>query len=217
MKVPRVFSSLPAWVQVALPAGFLLLLGLAARRVDMNQKEKAKTPDIVIDPGHGGRDPGAVNPTTNTTEKEINLSTALTLKYLLEQEGLTVALTRTGDTYPGLYDRTQDAQRAGARVFVSVHYDTYTRQARGVYYGDSAGSRELAQKIAAALPRLAEPNWVKSHKESRFGRLYIADFTAGPSVLIEFGPTAPVGRELRLELARAVVPLLAAEVQRQKR
>ncbi|MGZ6019507.1 MAG: N-acetylmuramoyl-L-alanine amidase family protein [Phenylobacterium sp.] len=78
---------------------------------------------IVIDPGHGGHDPGALG--TQGFEKDVNLAAALALKERLERSPrYRVVLTREDDTYVPLEDRVRIAQRAGADLFISLHSDS---------------------------------------------------------------------------------------------
>ncbi len=155
---------------------------------------------IVLDPGHGGSDPGAVDPATGTREADLNLAQALTLKEYLARLGYRVGFTRTTDETVPLPERIARARRLGARLFVAVHHDIPTATRPGVYYSPRPGSEELARTIAAALG----PNaWVLPSSASRFGRLYIDDFP-GPAVLVEFGPTKPTSREERIARAQAV-------------
>ena len=171
-------------------------------------------PVIMLDPGHGGRDPGAVNDngtpvkTDDTLEKTINLEAALTMKHYLSQRGVGVRMTRYSDIYPSLTARTSRATATPTiKLFVSIHHDSPHVTRPGVYYSDHPESRILAQQVAVAM---AENAWVRSHKTSRFGRLYINDFKRGPSILLELGPTAPVSREQRIHrVSVALVPLLA--------
>ena len=75
---------------------------------------------VVIDPGHGGSDPGALG--TDISEAAITLDVALKLEALLAQSaGLDVVLTRRTDAYVGLQERTAIANRDGADLFVSIH------------------------------------------------------------------------------------------------
>ncbi|MBN2461176.1 MAG: N-acetylmuramoyl-L-alanine amidase [Candidatus Cloacimonetes bacterium] len=77
---------------------------------------------IVIDPGHGGKDPGAVGFSKENYEKDIVLRIALYLKKLLrEKTDLDVVLTRESDDFVSLQERTQLANRANADLFVSLH------------------------------------------------------------------------------------------------
>ncbi len=77
---------------------------------------------IVIDPGHGGRDPGAIGRRFKTQEKDVNLTVSLKLKSLLENElGIRVLLTRSDDRFIPLFDRTKFANDNKADLFVSIH------------------------------------------------------------------------------------------------
>lgn len=182
----------------------ILLLGV----VLMNQSRPRKSAYLVLDPGHGGRDPGAVDPNSGTRESDLNLAQALTLKEYLVALGYTVGFTRTTDVFVPRAERTRMAQAQGARVFVSVHHDTPTAPGPGVYYSAHPLSRSLAERIAAVL----RGAWVRPSSASRFGRLYIDDFP-GPAVLVEFGPTRPVSREERIARAQAVASPIASYVQ----
>ena len=75
---------------------------------------------VVIDPGHGGSDPGTLG--ADLTEATVTLDVALKLEALLTQTaGVDVVLTRRSDTYVGLQERTTLANRDGADLFVSIH------------------------------------------------------------------------------------------------
>jgi len=78
---------------------------------------------ILLDPGHGGKDPGKVHPTLNYTEKAATLDTAIRLKLLLEKQGFEVLLTRDRDVAIDLDDRAPMASKAKADLFVSLHYN----------------------------------------------------------------------------------------------
>ncbi len=75
---------------------------------------------IVIDPGHGGKDPGAIGH-RGTQEKDIVLSIAKKLKKELEKRGFKVIMTRNRDKYVPLDERTEIANRAHADLFISIH------------------------------------------------------------------------------------------------
>ena len=78
---------------------------------------------IVIDPGHGGKDSGALGAATQ--EKNVTLATALVLKARLEQTGrYVVVMTRSTDVFIPLDERVQIARRAGADLFLSLHADS---------------------------------------------------------------------------------------------
>src|SRR4030095_15302616 len=87
---------------------------------------------IVIDPGHGGHDPGAMG--KGVTEAELVLDVALRLEQLLlKQQGVEVILTRRTDEFIPLPERTAIANREGADLFLSIHANASNNaQARGV-------------------------------------------------------------------------------------
>ncbi|MDP1570881.1 MAG: N-acetylmuramoyl-L-alanine amidase, partial [Vicinamibacterales bacterium] len=105
---------------------------------------------IVIDPGHGGRDPGARAHGVNEAELVLDVSLRLE-KLLLKEPGLDVVLTRRTDTYVPLQERTAIANREGADLFLSVHANAARNaQARGIetYYLSFASNPE-AEAVAA--------------------------------------------------------------------
>jgi N-acetylmuramoyl-L-alanine amidase len=82
-----------------------------------------RRPLVLIDPGHGGHDPGT-HGVTGTLEKDVTLASALTLKSVLEEAGrYRVELTRTRDQYVTLDDRVRLAQQLGANLVLSMHAD----------------------------------------------------------------------------------------------
>ena len=96
--------------------------------------EPVKTRDVVImiDPGHGGDDPGAIG-SAGTHEKSITLAVSRELKRQIDaQPGMRAVLTRSGDYYVALEDRYHKAREVKADLFVSVHADAFTSSdARG--------------------------------------------------------------------------------------
>ncbi len=79
---------------------------------------------IVLDPGHGGRDTGAVNKSRTLNEKDVVLSIGLKTRDILEKAGYKVIMTRDDDTFIDLSERPAMANRAGADLFVSIHCDS---------------------------------------------------------------------------------------------
>jgi N-acetylmuramoyl-L-alanine amidase len=104
---------------------------------------------IVIDPGHGGRDPGAK--ARDLSEAELVLDIAQRLEKLLVKQGVEVVLTRTKNSYMTLEERTALANSAGADLFLSIHANASSiASARGVetYYLNFAQS-SAAEALAA--------------------------------------------------------------------
>ncbi len=116
-------------------------------------RDKCKIFTIVIDPGHGGRDPGAVSRDGSLKEKDITLEVSKRLKAALEAKGsmFRVVLTREDDRSLALPERTAVANSAGADLFVSVHCNAATDgTSKGIetFYLDKAGSPR-AMRLAA--------------------------------------------------------------------
>ncbi len=107
---------------------------------------------VVIDPGHGGVDPGAIG-AGGTQEKEIVLRVGLALREALRARGgYRVIMTRDGDRFVRLSDRVRIARRANADLFVSLHADAAAgRTARGA--GVYTLSEKSSDREAAALAR----------------------------------------------------------------
>jgi N-acetylmuramoyl-L-alanine amidase len=105
---------------------------------------------VVIDPGHGGTDPGASGP-TGLKEKDVTLAIAHRVAPVLARSGMEVTLTRDEDRYVTLEERTARANAFGADVFVSIHCNAAENRARkGVetYVLDTT-QNEMAGKVAA--------------------------------------------------------------------
>ena len=111
------------------------------------QAAKAGISLIVIDAGHGGKDPGAVGP-GKTREKDITLAMARRLADRLKKElGVKVLLTRSGDKFLSLRERTAYANRVGADLFISLHANA-SRSSRA--YGIETYFLNLAKNDQAA-------------------------------------------------------------------
>ena len=112
---------------------------------------------IVLDPGHGGHDPGAVGP-SGLQEKELTLDVARRVGALVQEEaGLRVLLTRTTDRFVGLRERTAFANREQADLFVSIHVNSAPAAgATGTetYFLSSEATDSAARQAAAAENRV---------------------------------------------------------------
>lgn len=120
---------------------------------------------IVIDPGHGGEDTGAIGP-GGVLEKDLTLTLAEKLAVLLREEGgCRVFLTRTGDVYVPLEDRTLFANSHGADIFISIHANaTPSSKVRGIetYFLSFEASDDDARRVAAFennIPGVSPAAW----------------------------------------------------------
>jgi N-acetylmuramoyl-L-alanine amidase len=108
-------------------------------------------PLVMLDPGHGGKDPGAIG-VSGTYEKQVALATALELKRQLETGGhYRVELTRSSDVFIPLDGRVEHTQRRGAALFVSMHADALAdHSVRGASVYTLAQTASDAQTAALA-------------------------------------------------------------------
>jgi N-acetylmuramoyl-L-alanine amidase len=123
-------------------------LGLPLSTPSQPAQPRAKSfQTIVIDPGHGGKDPGARGQ-RGTEEKDITLKVALKLRDLLsKQPGVRVLMTRERDQFVELEDRAKFANERGADLFVSIHVNSHPqRSVKGIeiyHFGEAKDQRAL--------------------------------------------------------------------------
>ncbi|MFD2302176.1 N-acetylmuramoyl-L-alanine amidase [Roseibacillus ishigakijimensis] len=139
---------------------------------------------VVIDPGHGGRDRGAV--WGGVRECDLNLKTALKLESYLKKAGYQVVLTRRSDSYVSLARRAATANRYRQAIFISIHYNA--SRLTGVhggetFHGGSASSRYLASSLQGQLVSRCKVR----NRGARYGRFSVLSETRCPAVLIECG------------------------------
>jgi N-acetylmuramoyl-L-alanine amidase len=142
---------------------------------------------VVIDPGHGGSDPGATS-ITNNYEKTFTLALALKVQAILQQESdIEVIMTRETDVYPTRSERVKLANDLKVDVFVSIHGNSVlsSPQITGTetFYYQRASSKELANSIHKHLVKAMglKDRGVKN------GNLQVIRETEMPAVLLEVG------------------------------
>ncbi|MFO8059255.1 MAG: N-acetylmuramoyl-L-alanine amidase family protein [Bacillota bacterium] len=139
---------------------------------------------VVIDPGHGGKDPGAIG-VSGTKEKVINLEVALRVASLLRDAGVELVLTRTGDEDVYIYDRPEMANALRADAFVSIHCNADPKgRAEGTetyYHSNHSNSMHLAEVIhAQVVNAVGRPD-----RGVRFANFAVLRETDMPSALVE--------------------------------
>ena len=122
---------------------------------------------VVIDPGHGGRDSGAIGRTYRLEEKRITLAISLQLAKMLKKRGFTVLLTRKRDKGVSLEGRMARANAANADLFVSIHCNASVERGRNgieVYYlnltNDHYAKRIAARENARAGQRMTDLQFI---------------------------------------------------------
>jgi N-acetylmuramoyl-L-alanine amidase len=157
---------------------------------------------VVLDAGHGGKDPGARGP-SNSKEKEVVLAITLKLKQLIDKQlGMRAVLTRSGDYYIGLRERLASARKYNGDIFVSIHADGFNNP-------HSAGASVFALSQSGATSEAAR--WLAEKENySELGGVNLGDLddTNGVirSVLIDLSQTATINASL--DMGRRVLDQL---------
>ena len=145
---------------------------------------------IVIDAGHGGRDPGAwkgKGVVSRLPEKTIVLDIAKKLRRLLTERGANVVMTRTTDVFLELQDRAAIAERSRADLFVSIHADSAPRTGASgaevyMYTQASPASQKAAHRMIAAFKR-AGIHYRGIHRRN----FHVLREHSRPAILVECG------------------------------
>ncbi|MDF1753395.1 MAG: N-acetylmuramoyl-L-alanine amidase [Verrucomicrobiales bacterium] len=140
---------------------------------------------FVLDPGHGGKDPGSQRDGLN--EKELTLDLAKRIKKVLNGRGHSVTLTREKDVFVGLEERGEVANEIPGSIFVSLHFNSHVdRSVAGIetfYWPGSVEGQRLASYIQGELGRRI----VTRNRGFKPEQLKVLEVTRGPAVLVECG------------------------------
>jgi N-acetylmuramoyl-L-alanine amidase len=195
----------------------------AARSPARQAVRSGSLPLVMLDPGHGGKDPGAIG-VSGTYEKHVALAAAQELKRQLEHDGhYRVALTRGRDVFIPLEDRVAIAQHHNAALFVSMHADAlsdHTVRGASVYTLAEAASDAQTAALARrenAADRFAGPDFHGTPPEvARILASLVRRETRVGSARMAHGVVGEVGRDLPLlenpERHAGFVVLKAADI-----
>lgn len=165
-------------------------------------KSQLKEKLIVLDPGHGGHDPGAIG--LSSLEKDLTLDIALRLNKLLQNSGYNVVLTRETDVYVPLSDRAKIAVQSNARVFVSIHANgSNNLDAAGVETFYAVGAAE-SMKLAQVVQKNLVNNLKANNRNAKEGSFWVLINNIPTAILVETGfiTNAAEEEKLRQELYR---------------
>lgn len=140
---------------------------------------------VVIDPGHGGKDPGAIG-IGGAQEKQVILPISKQIAAILEKEGIKVVMTRDSDYFLDLAPRVAIAERANADIFVSIHANSMGLSRPDIngletYYFSSG------QRLAQVIHRNIVRRVTVRDRGVRRARFYVLRKSSMPSVLVEVG------------------------------
>lgn len=149
---------------------------------------------IIIDPGHGGSDPGAVSD-KGTKESALNMQISLYLREYLLSAGFVVLMTRGDDSIPGAdtgisnAERKRFLQQNKCDMVVSIHINKFSDKnvhgAETLYYAESEESQRLAQCIQTSL--INELDKTNTRTIKGVTDLFVLKMNTSPSVLVECG------------------------------
>jgi N-acetylmuramoyl-L-alanine amidase len=160
-----------AWLGFLLmTVSFLTLLltpePISPRLVVPHNKKAEPFALVILDPGHGGQDSGAI--AGGVLEKDLTLDIAQRVDRLLDAQGLMTLLTRNGDSYVSLSERAQLINRANDAIVVSIHFDEGPRpDASGIETYFAAQQTTGVPTIASWLPFLQKITSVQRNVESQ--------------------------------------------------
>ena len=141
---------------------------------------------IMLDAGHGGRDPGAVY--QGRREKDDTLRMVLELGEILQNNGIDIEYTRTTDVYESPYEKAMEANQAGVDFFISIHRNSYPTDnvvsgVESLIYDLSGIKLQMAENINEQLEAVGFVNkGVKARPN-----LVVLKRTTMPAVLVELG------------------------------
>ncbi len=155
---------------------------------DINKSTPLKGLKIAIDAGHGGTELGAIG-CLNDNEKDVNLEISKILKEKLETNGANVIMTREDDSFVGLNDRVEIANKNNAQIFISIHNNalpdsaSHLKSTGSETYYFYPQSKELAKDVVEAL---AKETGFKNNgaKAQSFA---VVRNTNCPAILVEVG------------------------------
>lgn len=186
---------------VVTAAALLVSHGVTVLAPVFSEESENSLPTVVVDPGHGGEDGGAVS-LTGRRESEINLEISLRVRDLLGFLGFPVVMTRQTDVsihspqaatlserkVSDLKNRVKLVGDCGNPVLLSIHQNIYSEgKYRGaqVFYGPSRGSQRLAEELQGLFTSRLDPSNHRQAKEIR--SIYLLNNIRCPGVLIECG------------------------------
>lgn len=190
--------SLETWMGILVLACMILLYSKGLNG-EIQTSGAVQKETILIDPGHGGSDPGKIG-VNNAKEKEINLAIAKKLKACLEEQGYQIVMTREDDN--GLYaeegrgSKSEDMRNRCALIektapvmTVSIHQNSYTSESisgpQVFYFATSKEGQSIAECIQSTMNEklgIERPREIKGNDT-----YYLLKRSASPAVIVECG------------------------------
>lgn len=192
----------------------LVINSISINAITNFYEEENKAKIILIDPGHGGYDGGAVSK-NGTIEKDINLAISIKLKKQLEKLGYKVYMTREEDEslnsiikkpsskkVEDLNNRCKMKKELNCDMFISIHQNTFPKgnvHGAQVWYSKYEESKLLAAKIQKSLIEMVDPDNKRVEKPALDNYRILRDGYEAPSVLVECGFITNLEEEKKLK------------------
>tara|TARA_Y100000385_G_scaffold44462_1_gene41201 strand:+ start:35015 stop:36139 length:1125 start_codon:yes stop_codon:yes gene_type:complete len=192
---------------------FLVLISLFFADATLAQKSVVQA--IVLDAGHGGKDPGALG-TGRYSKSEKHIALEVTLKvgeYLKEAfPEMKVIYTRTGDTFPTLKDRTDLANNSNADLFISIHCDSFTKSS-----AKGSSSHVMGLRYTEANLRVAQKENSVIYLEDNYEENYDGFDPNSPESIIAFSLSQTTYLDQSILIAQKIQEQFRERVKRTDR
>ncbi len=185
------------FIIVFLSIGILTIIGAYVERKEMTGASvddvsattssipQETAPLVVIDPGHGGWEPGAGNGKIN--EKDVVLDISLRIESILAQKKIDYYMIRTDDTFVSLEDRARIANEKKARLFISIHNNSFTDRSQSGILTTYNPNSPIGKDIAKIMQDKIKDMGMRDRAIMPRPNLYVLRHTEMPSLLLEVG------------------------------
>jgi N-acetylmuramoyl-L-alanine amidase len=173
-----------------------------AQSAPQSVKQNERSPLVTIDPGHGGKDSGAIG-LDNLREVDVILPIALRVSKILNEKGVATQLTRDSDYFVGLDERVIMSRNAGATIFVSIHANSIDNRpdVNGLetyYYGKGLDLADTVHRGVLERMDSSRQTDILNDRGVRSARFLVLRKSEIPAILIEVGYLTSPEESLRL-------------------
>ena len=152
---------------------------------NISAQTSIKGPTVIIDPGHGGNEPGAIN--GNIFERDLTLAISLQVEKELKKKNIDYYMLRTTDTYMSLEDRVTTANDKACKLFISIHINSFQDSKQSgiltTYNPNSPIGKEIAEIMQSRISNIG----MRDRNIMPRPNLYVLRNTDMPSLLLEIG------------------------------
>lgn len=140
---------------------------------------------VIIDPGHGGKMPGAYR--GKIFEKDLNLKVAKKLRNILKAKNIPVVMTRTKDVHISLEKRAEIANRYKNPIFVSIHFNAVEKHLKHIHGIETFYASAKGEKIATRVQKRLIRKLKAYNRSTQKREFKVLKHTKCPAILVECG------------------------------